>query len=660
MPAQPVTQLSPSPPDEPVHSRGMEAWSLLFWGLFAACIAMALMPVQLTDLLPLRDLPLHMHMARAWSEWHVSPLLQAHYLRPDVLVPGELWYRLASALAGIGGMEWATRLLLCLSLGLLPLSALHLLRALGHSRWLVFGVLPWLFAGDFFVGALPWMMALPLLLWLLAAHITLHRRPGLWRAVLVSLLFAVVTLAHPLAGLVAAVVLPAVGALAGAHNGWRRALLWPLREAILCLPTVILTLPWLSETLIRIRLGGDERPVAAVFSGARLLSSTDATHLTPLGAAAQLFNSMFNQFSGTSGEVGGLPELFLQRPGELVSGLWLLGFGLWLVASLKGEATIRPEPPHRPEAGKRPPWINGSAWIRWTLLCTVVVYLFLPQHVTAPVILSEVSARLVGLLAILAVLALPLRPLQPGFWRGRLGALCVLLAAVIMPLQTTGAFMMARTEFGGIRAAYGAIAAQRKVLTLRSRRGSPWLRQPINDHLGSYYAVLQGGIAPESFGAIWPRLLLPVDPPLPVPEQDPHSRFSLNDHGRFYDYVVLHRGIGESPGEWEQTLGAWNALYVNDRWQVLRNPAPAEWPEPDAAELARRREAARRAVLPGLDALPAFDALPAAPSNPITIDRNVNVRPAGNAPMLRPLFGPEMQLPGTPHVPESTAPTAPR
>ena len=566
----------------------MEGWNVLFWSLYAALTALALMPIQLTDLLPLRDAPLHLHMATAWAAWPDSAWLQATYLRPDGLVPGVLWYQLADWLAGIGGIEWAARLLLSLSVALLPLSALHLLRAIGHSRWLVLGVFAWSLSGDFFAGALPWLLALPLLLWLLAAHIALHRRPGLGRAMGVSVLFALVVLAHPLAGLVAACLLPVVGAVAGARNGWRRALLWPLREAIVCLPALILVMPWVGDTLLRLRTG------------------VDANHLTPMGAMAQLFSRMFSQFSATSGEIGGLPELLLQRPGELVSGLWLFGYGLWLVAALRGDdrpldlgasVTASPAAPSD-AAADQAPRVDGSAWMRWTLATAAAVYLVLPQQIRGPAIGAEISPHLVVLLAVLAVLALPLRPLRADArvrWRARLGAACLILAAVIMSLQTTGTFLLARTGYGSLRAAYGAIPSQRRVLTLRSSRGSPWLRQPVFDHLGAYYPIVQGGRVAEGFAAIWPRLLEPRKPSqlLPSPSHDDHGRFTLRQHGRFYDYLVLHRVAGERPGEWERTLRSWPAIYQRDRWRVLQNPSVEKWPEPTREEVLRSRRIER-------------------------------------------------------------------
>jgi hypothetical protein len=46
--------------------------------------------------------------------------------------------------------------------------------------------------------------------------------------------------------------------------------------------------------------------------------------------------------------------------------------------------------------------------------------------------------------------------------------------------------------------------------------------------------------------------------------------------------------MGEAGGGWERALKGWERIYRRDRWQVFRNPAPDEWPEPTAEELARR------------------------------------------------------------------------
>ncbi len=540
-------------------------------------------PIWLPDGLPMPDSGAHLHMVALLHDWDISALVRNRHIQADVLVPGTAWYHAVELLAWVGGVEWAGRVVVSLSVGLLPAAALMLLRTLRQSRWLVLAIIPWALNAGFFAGDLPYLAGLPLFLWLLAAHVRLVERATFQRALLVLALMLALAATHHVLWIAALVLLPVQAAVVGAREGWRLGLMWPARELAICLPSIGLLVPWLLAQVAAARLPlVSHTPALVEPMGAATERVYVAAHLTPLASIRQLFEHMFARFSEASGEVGGLPHFLLQRPGELASSLWLLGLVLWILAIWYGPAV----------AASRGRVYAGSA-----LVTLLALYFLLPQHLWRPLPLAAMSPRLVPLVAIVGVACLPLWPLAGRPHRRALswaGSLALLICAVTLPLQTAGASMVASAEQGSMRAAYGQIPAERNVLTLTSPNSSAWLKGPVWRDPASWYAVYQGGYTPTDFGRLGP-IPLAENPhtAIPRPPDAARAAFSIREHGRYYNYVVIQRRHGEAPGAWERSLRGWHRIYQRDRWQVFQNPQPAEWPIPTAEELARRARAER-------------------------------------------------------------------
>jgi len=576
----------------------VEGWDLLFWSVFAALIALNLMPVWVTDILPVLDSPPHQHLITILHEYGGSATYQHYYDEVDVIVPYITYYKVVNWLAWLGGVEWAHRVALSLVLAMLPVSALHLLRTLGHNRWLVLGVFPWALSGDFFLGFFNYLMSIPFFLWLLAAHLRFLRQRTWKNAALVAGLMMLLAVTHYLLWAISLCLLPLMAVVMGWRVGRRRALLWPLGEAALCLPSIGLLVPWFWSYFVKADTGrtGDLVLAASGSIMARLQGLYAGNHLTPLSNLEQLFQRMFNQFMLKSGSISSPLDLLVNRPGELLSALWLLGLGLWVLVVIRQRG--RDDPPR--------PALDGTVYAGAALVLVALAYFHLPQHLSRPIYLYGVNFRLIEVLAVMSVVALPLRPFSPRpSLRVPVGIGTALLAvvAVLMPLQTAGAFMLARTEMGSIRQAYGTIPPDRTVLTLRWRRHSRYLKEPVFTGIGEYYAVFQGGYVPYSFADSSSKpLLRNAETALPCPVWFDHGTFSMKAHGRFYDYIVIYRPQEEGPGAWERSLRSWERIYRRDRWQVFRNPQPAEWPRPSEAELARRQriDDAANAMLRGI------------------------------------------------------------
>ncbi len=641
------------------------------------------------------DAAAHLHVASLLHDWDISLLVRERYVQPELVLPGVAWYRVAGWLAWIGGIEWGVRVLLSLSVALLPVAALYLLQALGQSRWLVLALMPWALNARFFAGDLPFLASMPLFIVLLVAHIRLLRRPRLSAVMLTAGLMLALALTHHLLWLLALFLLPALAAWMGSDRGWRQALIWPLREALIVLPSVALLLPWLMAqwTAVLHPLAPQSPVIAASLAGTGE-NLYAAVHSTPIASIRQLLQQMFARFSATSGEVSNAMDLLVRRPGELASSLWLLGIVFWTVAmwrSRTGPATDTEQSQKR----------HRLAYVVRALALVFITYILWPQELSRPLPLGAMNIRLVPILVILAVASLPLAPLT---MRPRLrvwalaGSAAMLVCAVGYPLQTTGSFMLAGADHGSMRRALTRIPSGHNVLTLTQGDGSRWLKGRVWRDSGAWYAVYQGGYAPSDFARLG---LIPLaerpDRVMPRPTTAKQADFKLKEHGRYYDYVVIRRASGAKPGPWELALKGWHRVYHRDRWQVHQNPQPAEWPVPGDAEL-RLRTRSRRITelllgwigmgipddrdldarsymgmlgielpepsLPPPDPVPAdpeppdvgiheLEAIPSPepvmvppdmPSLPITVSPGMmpNIAPPAMVPMLRPLFGPEL------------------
>lgn len=582
-----------------------EPLRVAFWVLFALLLALGVSPLWVTDILPLPDYARLLHLAGVMADLGRDANLQQVYAASESMVPGSLLPWLIARLAAPMGVEDAAGVVLTVATLGLPLATLALLMRCGRSRWLVFGVVPWMLGASLFDGDLAHVLGLPLFVLTLLAHVSLLSRPGAVTALWTALGLLLLALADPVLWLVAVAILPLLALGQGWRRDWRLGCLWTLRDALLGLPSIVMLLPW-GRAVWRVAAGLAAETAADADAFSRLSNVWAARHLTPLASLDQVFDRMFNRFSPDSGRVAGLAEFFLQRPGEVISGLWLGGIALWVFAAYaRGDAvacdaagfgdhpTASRSAPAQP-AGQGA--LDGSLYLRTAFVLVGLAYLMLPQSVIRPVELSVVSVRLVEPLIILGIASLPLSPLvAPRGLRlaARAGLLLVVCAAVMMSVQTAGTFMLARTGYGSIRSAFGVIPPGRRVLTLAAARTGPWLRAPIFRDLDAWGAILSRGYVRPDFAGMSPAPLT-VRPGrrVPAPDIDDDLAFSVRDHGRYHDYVAIHRRMGEGPGKWEQSLKQWHLAWDRGLWRVYRNPTPERWPPltPDEIERAARLE----------------------------------------------------------------------
>ncbi len=549
-----------------------------FYTLLAAFIALGLWPVWCTDLLPVVDNQSHMHLIKLMHDWNSNPLFQKYYVKVDAIVPYLSYYKAVHWMAYFGSVEWANRVVLSICLALLPISALTLIRAAGHNRWLVLGVLPWMLNADFVMGFFNFLMSIPVFLFLLAAHLRLLQQPKWWRAALVAGLLMFMAITHYLLWAVSLALLPTLALLFGIRHGWRRALWWPLRELFLGLPSIGLLMPWFLSYFVFADSVLTPDQAGTVAKGTfleRLQHVYTGDHLGPVDNLRQLLESMFDRISPTNA-----PATLLARPGQLVDTLWLAGMLLWVLAAAR-EPLWSKVAPRLPSP--RRIVISGSSYTGWVFVLVTTAYFVMPRHLIRPIWLWGVNFRLVEVIGVLAVCALPLHPLAPQkAVRGRVlaGTLALLAAAIAMPVLTAGQFALARTEYGTIREAMASIPTGKKVLVLRKKFDSRFVRATLFNGITEWYTVLRGGYVPYSFADTSSKpFVANKKTQLPAPPWDYHDAFSWDQHGKYYDYVVLFNEPGAPRAAYEAELPLnLVRVYQHDMWRVYKNPNPLKFP----------------------------------------------------------------------------------
>lgn len=545
--------------------------SFAFRTLLLALLALAIWPLWAVDVLPLPDYPQHLRVATILHDWQVMPMYRQVFERLPFPTPYSAFPWLVHVLARFHDVEWAGRVVLSAALIGLVLAARALVAVAGHSRWLLLAVMPWLLNADFFQGDVNLLMALPIALAVLAAHLHLLRASSPWRSLAVAVLLMALAVTHWIWALVV-LLLPVLAAWQGWRVGIRQALTWPLREIALTVPSIGLLVPWARATLRTMPRGLRLEPAM------------------PLDSLRHLPDRMFDVFAPHGGGLEGVTDLVLHRPGEVATCLWAVGITLWLLATVRQRRELAVAPP---SSG-----VDGSAYLSQAFVLVLTAYFLLPSNIFLPFPVDAPGARLVDLMALLGVLALPLQPLQaPKTARLRtwLGTATLLVAAVIMPLATLEGFLLSRAELGPIREAYGKIPAGASVATLRTRTASRWLRKPALSEVGQWFDVMVGGYVPNALDDEWLR---PVRArpawQRPIPPDDPEA-FRWHEHGRWFDFFAVYATPGQPPAAFDTFLRTLPKLYQHGPWSVYQNLDVTPWVPAVPLTPAQLRTAARLA-----------------------------------------------------------------
>jgi hypothetical protein len=180
-------------------------------GAFATCCCLLVMPLWVTDPLPLVDLPQHAAQLSVGLRWPADGFPYSEYFElnwvPNPVVPHALSYLLALVFP----VSLALKLVLGTALLGMAASTARLVRTLNGDQWCVFTIFPVAYGYAFMWGFVPFVLGVPLGLLLIDTAIRYRDAPTPSRAyalaVLAVLLFACHVLVLAYAGLVSAIII---------------------------------------------------------------------------------------------------------------------------------------------------------------------------------------------------------------------------------------------------------------------------------------------------------------------------------------------------------------------------------------------------------------------------------------------------------------------
>jgi hypothetical protein len=441
------------------------------------------------------------------------------------------------------------------------------------------GALPWMLNADFIMGFFNFLMSIPLFLLVLAAHLRLLQKPTWKLAGVVVALLGVMAITHYLLWGIALALLPTLALVFGVRHSWKRALWWPIRDVMLGLPSLGLLLPWFFSYFVFAEGVTTSDQVDGPKAGTlteRLAQVYSGEYLGPVDNLKQIIDYMFDRLTPPNA-----PNHLWDRPGQLISTLWLAGLLLWVVSAARAPRSPAPQPLGKPNRFKIS--IPGTSYVGWTFALVLIAYFLLPRHLLKPIWLWGVNFRLAEVIGVLAVCAIPLSPFQPPrevrlrVWAG---TALLLLAAVATPALTAGQFLLARTEYGSVREAMEAIPRGKKVLVLRRKFEARNMRAPLFNGVTEWYPVLRGGYVPYSFADTSSKpFVVNRKTALPAPNCFWQDNFTWQEHGRYYDYVALFAEPGAPRAPYDDQIPTdLPVVYRRDHWTVYRNPNPVAYP----------------------------------------------------------------------------------
>ena len=486
--------------------------SRLSWG-YAAIALLSCVPVFLVKYPPIQDLPLHLATMRVIHSYGDPAYAFQHDF---VLTLGRtqyvLYYLLGSLMAHVVGLTRANLVLVSAYLGGSVLSMRSLLAALRRDERLCLAIVPLVYNVMFLFGLLPFLLAIPAMLWAIATTVRYFERPTVGRGVLLAALAAALFYLHVfpfmLFGLAFAALFP-----------WRRVGQW-FALALPAAPAVALVVWW---TLLT--------PEGRLAKGA-LFRPEVPSPLSPLGKLKDSFNWVGDVYRDLSEEtiLGGLALLLLagvvlargdRLPKSKLAVYAVVPVSCLVLMSVTGEQ-------------------HGHIWLIWQrfpllFLVTALPFLRLPDG-------------------------------RAGRW---LTAGLALTAGAAVVDACVHFIRFQRDDVADFDQALDAMEPRKRVAGLIFDKVSSVAHRHPLVHFVSYYQALKGGVVEFTFAGYphWPFTFKAEEaPPQGMPvrlnwEWTP-EKVTIDELYPYFDYV-LTRGEGFAPPE-----GTYRVKWSGKRWKV--------------------------------------------------------------------------------------------
>ncbi|HEY2517303.1 MAG TPA: hypothetical protein VGI39_40800, partial [Polyangiaceae bacterium] len=477
---------------------------------FVALAVLATAPAWIVRYPPLEDMPCHVAAMRVIHSLHDPAFgLEPHFQLTFGNTQYVFYYVLGSFLTYFIGITAANVALVCIYLGGTPLAVRDLCRAIGKDERLAIFVVPMLVNVMFEFGLLPFMFAVPIMFWALAAAVRwfdelggarrpeVLRRHGIVVGVVTFILFYSHIFPFALFGIGYAMFFP-----------WRRPRDW-VRAALPVIPTLLVVVWWFFFTA-----------PGKIAQGA--IDSKDA--IAPLDQAIHNVNQWtLDIFKDTTDEAWTLGLLF-----SIVLA--------WGLAQGDRDSTR---------------W-EARALVVLPLFCFVLY--FTTGESRGPVWLFAQRFPILFLMTMVPLLRFP---------RGARGvlatgvALFVAVGSIVNVCKHYVRFQL--EEVGDIDGAIDQIPAGQKVAALIFDKHSNIVNWAPFLHFGSFYQASKGGVLEFTYAGYkhWPFTFksgkFPPQPDLP-PDSAARLRWewtpeSIPVRGELYPYYdyILARGAGFRP-----------------------------------------------------------------------------------------------------------------
>jgi hypothetical protein len=486
--------------------------------LLLAAAVVTVLPLWSAKYLPFTDLPEHLAVIatlRHWVEWNAGATYAFASTKSQYLA-----YHLVGALLAFPfGSELANRLLLSAVGVALPYGMRALLRAYGTEERLAILACPLFWSRPLVLGLLPYVAALPVLLFALALFVRERAGPKPGRLVAIAALSVLTFYIHLAAytALVAVAFALSLVPTASARFSLRPA----LRTALALLPSFACAALWAASADAR--------------GGPMLLVSSSAARWPTRSELGSLFAAWAHDIWCS--------------PVDDIEGAVFWGIVLWL-------GTQR--------GASEPDGTRGVLARLVPFIAVLALFIGLPLRLGAGAMLN------VRLAPLLAFFALPILRPDPGV-RSRRAVLAGAALSLAVALTATVEIRRAQRELGDFDALLDRIRPGARVLTLHFDSYSKVVQAPPWIHLGSYHRVRHGGVASLSFSAMahWPIRFRPEAEP---PEAGrgfwdfKPCLFRNTIDGRYYDYVLSNGNVdpfaNDPPGP------SWRRVAATGPWRL--------------------------------------------------------------------------------------------
>lgn len=482
---------------------------------YLLAIAAAIVPLWVTHLLPLVDLPQHLHLISVMTRLSDASTLypETFALRP-ALTSYLGYYYIVAALNLILPLDAANRIFLSAYIALVPLSVAFLLRSVKKPAWPALLTLPFAYGDSFAWGFINSCVAFPLALLACGLFIRALEDDGQRKkwAALLALTMVLVVLFHVQGFIYLGVALPFLLAMHGPSlaRNWRVGV-----PALLgVVPSVILFIVWFA---LRLGQSAEIAPGVPWKSWGPLLS---AENLEFIASSASLLKFI----SFPPGRLG-LPEFpvlagFLRSGGDqaatqLVIAITVVAFIVgWLRRS--GRPTL------------------GSLRIPGLFTLALLLYFATPFSVRG--YMYYINLRYAHLAAPLLVACIPSLPdstRKYGPWLG-------VLVAFVLSVPLARAFAAFDVESQPLLALAREAPAKAKTMGLIYTPGSRVVTHPVYLHAAAIVARERGGLANFSF-ALTPHspVMYRNAPPPTFPSEWQPAAMSWEREGRAYNSFLL-------------------------------------------------------------------------------------------------------------------------